>query len=198
MRVTRLVLGLLLVASVASAAPITYTHTGFGSGTFGTLTFGDLAPVSFTITASGDTANRAAIDTGAWYIDNDFASITLDGLGTYVFVTPTRYFVNNGTVGFSRAGLNGADLYDGPYGAVGAWDMLSSVGPVGGSTHLMQWSNAPVSTSGGVLVFNNATTEGVFTAIVGDQPPAVPEPASMLLFGSGLALSGIRRLRKRR
>jgi hypothetical protein len=48
-----------------------------------------------------------------------------------------------------------------------------------------------------LLVFNRNASEATFTAFVGGQPPAIPEPAS-LLPGTGLALGGIRRLRQRR
>jgi hypothetical protein len=171
--------------------PITYVHTGFGSGTLGGVAFGALAPVAFTITALGDTDNVTVC--GATCLDNDNldADILIAGLGTFDFTTATRFFVNSnvGIVGFSRS--SGADLFNGPL--IGPWDMLSSFGPVAGTGNLLQWTNSPVVTDGGVLIFNSGSTAATFTATV----TAVPEPLTLALFGAGLAgLAVIRRRRK--
>jgi hypothetical protein len=184
----------LVVAFSASAlaAPITFTHQGLASGTLDGNPFGDSA---FTIVAQGDTTARET-QGSAFFIDHTSASITIAGLGTFTFLTGTRTFVNNpaNLVGFSRAGSGGADLFNGPNNLVfGAWDMLSSIGPIGGSASTLQWSNTPVNTSGGVLFFDSEASDGVFTAAVGDT--AVPEPTTLLLLGAGTV--GLRVLRRR-
>jgi hypothetical protein len=179
------------IATAASAAPITYIHSGFGSGTIDGDPFGSLAPVAFTITATGDTANIQNCSATCLFIDNDSASIDIAGVGTFTFTTATRYFSNTGNdrIGFSRAGILGADLFNGP--TVVDWDMTSSIGPIVGTGNLLQWLNTPVLTNGGQLVFNSADTAATFEARVG----RVPEPASLLLLGLGVAAYARKRAR---
>jgi hypothetical protein len=179
----------------AAAVPITYVHTGFGSGTLDGVAFGAAAPLSFTITAAGDAANVVSCAALCLSNDNITASIAISGLGTVAFITATRFFANGGVVGFSRAGISGTDLFDGP--AIPPWDMRSSIGPIAGTGSLIQWSGfGSVLTSGGVLVFNNGLSSSTFTATAGET--AVPEPATLLLLGSGLAVAGMRRWFRKR
>jgi len=175
---------LILMSAVATAAPVKIVQTGSGSGTLAAVPF---PSSNFTITALADTSNRAAHSQG-WYIDDTSASIAIDGLGTLDFLTGTRMFVNNAytIVGFSRAGLYGADLFNGPTSAVfSTWDMLTPIGPIAGEGRLMQWTSSPVNTSGGILVFNDGISNATFVAI--------PEPATLALFG----VLGIMLLRRR-
>ena len=184
------------IASLASAAPITYTHSGFGSGTLDGVAFGSLAPVAFTITAQGDTDNRQTVLTGGTLPDRllhqQRQRVDRDrGLGTFDFTTPTRFFSNveNGIVGFSRAGSFGSDLFNGPNG--GGWDMTTSIGPINGDGFL--WWGPDVFTDGGLLEFNRLASDATFEAVVGGS---VPEPASLLLMGAGIALAVRRRVRR--
>jgi hypothetical protein len=109
----------------------------------------------------------------------------IDGVGSFSFITGTRTFDAGGLVGLSRAGSGGADLYD-TFNGGAAYDMISSIGPIASTAHLIQWTNSNVDTSGGVLVFNTAFTDGTFQAITGATP--VPEPAGLALLGlAGLA-----------
>jgi hypothetical protein len=107
----------------AAAVPITYVQTGFGSGILDDVVFGTVeVPLAFTITALGDTDNVAGCGSPCLYNDNTSASITISGVGSFDFISPTRYFANLGVVGFSRAGAGGLDLFDGPNAPI--WDMV--------------------------------------------------------------------------
>lgn len=172
--------------SVALAAPIEFEHLGSGSGTIDGVAFS----ATFAITAVGNTNDRQ--DLGfAFFIDHTSAEINIDGVGLFSFVSGTRTFVNNSahSVGFSRAGFGGADLFNGPTNAAfGSWDMLSSIGPISGGGELLQWGIEDVVTSGGILFFDDFFTDVRFTATV------VPAPASLTL----LSITGIALTRRRR
>ena len=164
----------MLIPAAAPAAIMTFEHVGVGAGSLAGVPF---PASSFTITALGDTAARQSLGFGYW-IDHTSASIAIAGLGSYSFVTGTRTFVSNtgNIVGFSRAGGGGLDLFNGPADpAFGSWDELTPIGPISGQGGLLQWTNIPVDTSGGVLVFDNAANVPItFTAFI-------PEPAAFSL-----------------
>ena len=180
-------------ASPAAAATIELVHTGRGSGSVGKVKFTDAA---FTITAVGDTEKRLPYDTG-FFIDHASATIAIEGVGVFQLMTPTRTFVlhTGNIVGFSRAGLSGGDLFDGPTtDAVHEWDMRSSIGPLSGSSNLLQWSSPAVLTHAGPLLFANAVVPGTFTARV---PPS-GKPAAELDVPAGEVARAVARGRDAR
>lgn len=173
----------MVLAGSSYASVITMIHTGVADGTLGTDIFTNAA---FTITEVGNTGSRVSFGAG-FSVDAISASITISGVGTVNFLTGTRTFVNvdTRTVGFSRAGVLGPDLIEGPSDAqLHTWNMLSSIGPISGDILPLQWTLSPVNTSGGVLVLNSAGNGdrlGTFAATVG-----TPEPLSYWLIGAGI------------
>jgi hypothetical protein len=171
-------------ASICFALPVTFIHEGSGSGTLG----GNAFNTNFVITAQADTNARVTADPGIYFIDHNAAQIALSGIGTFAFTSPTRTFVNNPNmiVGFSRANTDGADLFDGPVNpSFATWNMLTSIGPISGSGELIQWTlagSSQVTTTNGVLIFNNAQV-----AMARVTARVVPEPAAIFL-GLGAAL----------
>ncbi len=187
----KLSLVVLALAVSLSAASIQNTFTGSGSGSIGQTSFSDAA---FTIVALGQTSGVSALTFGNGYaLEHQSASITIEGVGTFDFLTPTRTFVNNDVeaIGFAR-GPDGTDLFnfDTVPGA-DTWDMLSSFSH-SGFGFLLQWADTPVNTTGGVLVFeSNGEVMGSFTSTVGGE---IPEPSSVLLVSTaGLAFFFLRR-----
>jgi hypothetical protein len=169
-----------LMALSSFAAPLFITYTSVGTGTIGTTGFTNAA---FTITESLDTANIQTF-TGGFFINDNSASVAIAGIGTFDFTTATRTFVNNtnDVVGFSGAGVAGADLvYSSGDPAYTTWDMTTSIGPYTDAGTLLQWSLFPVLTTGGTLVFNNASPTVTFQAV------ATPEPTSAAVISLGLA-----------
>lgn len=177
-----------------SAQQIAFTHSGNGSGSIGAISFTD---ADFSIYELADTANRVQTNlfgSAGFYIDDTSASINISGVGSFNFTISTRTFVNNttATVGFARA-LDFMDLFDGPStNAFQTWDMLSSIGPITTTGEIVQWNTPPVTTDGGVLVFNTAlSVPATFEATL------IPEPCSCNLMIWGVAWVTIRLLRSR-
>ncbi len=172
---------LVLAPYPANADVLSLMHWGTGSGTLNGVPF---PPSPFLITDTVDTANRQGF-TGGWFIDDSTASIEITGVGTFQIQTPTRTFVSNTgqLVGFSRAGVNGNDLFNGPVNpAFSTWDMLGPIGPFSGTGGLLQWSlNPQIQTSGGILIFDDRVTDARFQAL--------PEPAALALAGLLAVLS---------
>jgi hypothetical protein len=176
-------------AATAVAAPITFIYTGSGDYT-AQLDGVPFSDADFTIIATGDTDDRQAFS-GGFFIEHLTATISIAGVGTFDFITPTATFVNNSNAaaGFYRSS---GDLYDGSHPVFSTWDMLSSIGPVAAPWDLLQWTVAPVITDGGELVFSNARVDGTFQAIVATQ---VPEPAPLALAALGLLVLAALRTR---
>jgi len=178
-----------LCAASAIAAPITIIQTGSGTGSLGDTPFSNAL---FTITAHGNTDAREFDGFDVYSITHTSATIEIEGLGTYSFLSGTRTFVTQSLAlaGLSRPPIDGFDLYYAPTdSAFATWDMLTSIATISGGSELLQWGVEEVVTSGGVLDFLNGSPEGTFQAIV-------PEPSSIVL--SAFAFIGLAAFARRR
>lgn len=201
------------VASPASAAPITYTFSGFG--------IVDLGPEeslypnydSYKITVTADTSQITG-SSGSFSVPAETATFTISGLladfpsstltsGTFTgtFDGPPGSLVvtafNPGpSVGLSQ-GSNVLDLSVLPNPALNTYNLSTPVGPLGGTSSLISFPSGIPTTSGlFVIAFEQPGTEPTFTASIPGS--LVPEPMSFILFGLGLGGMAAYMLRGRR
>jgi len=187
---------LLAVAMPGSAASITYTFSGTGTGDLNGVPFTDTA---FTITSQANTGSiNPACFTGVYCVRSNPATIAIAGFGPATFTTATEVFDNiSGVLGFERW-FDMPDLLDLSNPAFVTYNLATSIGPIFVPTpfSVNQWncSDGCVNTTQGILNFS-AISNVTFTASTG---PAVPEPATLTLLGLGyLAVGAARRLRRR-
>jgi hypothetical protein len=206
----------------AHAAPITYVQTGTASGMLGAEAFTN---AFVTVTLTGDTTNVVPELFGPFnctfcFVNVDTTTVDIPGIGTatvseatgiWVFgqpvdidddpTTPELPAVIIGTLDDPPA----TDSFTG-IGGTGAmallgYDLTTSIGPV--SSALLGGIGYPtelfLNTDLGALSFTSnisSDPQGTFTATVGVT--AVPEPTTLLLFGSGIAAFAARARRRAR
>lgn len=174
-----------LSAVQASAATITYTISGEGTGVAG----GNPFNTDFTITLTGDTANYGTgLLGGCCDVLDPLASavVSISGLGDFTIAGPTRIGLNNNfdVVFFGRSEIlsDGLDYFD--FTIDPGLDLISAFGVPGTNVSALgQFSG--VATDGGDLTFFSSS-DVRFSSVVG----VIPEPSSWALMIAGFGLAG--------
>jgi hypothetical protein len=207
---------------IAHAAPITYVQTGIASGMLGATPFTDAL---VTVTLTGDTTNVVPELFGPFnctfcFVNVGTTTVEIPEVGTATVTDPTGIWVFAQPVDVdddpTTPELPGViigtideppatDSFTG-LGGTGAmallgYDLTTSIGPV--SSALLGGVGYPtelfVNTTLGALSFADnfsSDPQGTFTATVGLAQ--VPEPTSLLLFGSAVAALAARARRRAR
>ena len=221
-RTAALIVAFLGFVPFAHAAPITYVQTGTASGMLGATSFAD---AFVTVTVTGDTTNVipepfGPFDCAFCFVNVGTTTVEIPGVGTATVTDPTGIWVfgqpvdidDDPTTPELPAVIIGTvdeppatDSFTGLAGtgamALLEYDLTTSIGPI--SSALLGGVGYPtdlfVNTNLGALVFTSnisSDAQGTFTATVGVAQ--VPEPTTLLLFGSGVAAFAARARRRAR
>ena len=185
MRIARVVLGSLLLSSLAFAAhaePITFTETLTGSSYYGPSA-GITEPI--TITGYGDTSNvvySSAEDEYTLLLSS--ATVQMGSGPVETFTGSVEAFEADGFI----AGFEQLSPLDVNIAAVDGFDDPFTNYALNSSISVTDGTQVPASytlfnTTGGSFDFATFSTTATFSSTV---PPAVPEPSSLVLLATGL------------
>ncbi len=214
---TTLVLTVTGFTTAGYATPITYQISGVASGNIGGTAFSNAL---VTLTATGNTAGVVTVFGGPFVAEAlNTTKVTIQGVGTATITDPTEIFSSVIPI------VPDTGLPNLPYVVIGridsppdlesftgigflgssallGYDLRTSIGPItavpggiGFNVHCGPGPDPCLSTTLGTLSFTanfSPTGVGTFSATT------VPEPATLLLVGSGVAVLALRsRSRKR-
>ncbi|WP_158787674.1 PEP-CTERM sorting domain-containing protein [Granulicella sp. L46] len=185
MRIARVVLGSLLLSSLAFAAhaePITFTETLTGSSYYGPSA-GVTEPI--TITGYGDTSNvvySSAEDEYTLLLSS--ATVQMGSGPVETFTGGVEAFEADGFI----AGFEQLSPLDVNIAAVDGFDDPFTNYALNSSISVTDGTQVPASytlfnTTGGSFDFATFSTTATFSSTV---PPAVPEPSSLVLLATGM------------
>jgi hypothetical protein len=177
---------LFALASPAYAVPITYTMTDTASGSLNGVAFSNSTIV---LTETADTTNITERFPGQfWNSGTMTLSVSGGALVTFTDQVALRslHGGNFAWVDFIELTANDEILLD-ENNAFATYFSDTAIGPVT-ATSVLFGGNTGFSTTGGTFILTSAALP-TFTA-------TIPEPASLAIFGAGLAVLGVMR-RKR-
>jgi len=185
LRIARVVLGSLLLSSLAFAAhaePITFTETLTGSSYYGPSA-GVTEPI--TITGYGDTSNvvySSADDEYTLLLSS--ATVQMGSGPVETFTGSVEAFEADGFI----AGFEQLSPLDVNIAAVDGFDDPFTNYALNSSISVTDGTQVPASytlfnTTGGSFDFATFSTTATFSSTV---PPAVPEPSSLVLLATGM------------
>jgi hypothetical protein len=175
-------LGFGLLPTIAAAGSLTYTETFTASGTVNGSPFDGTVMFSLTSDTSLVFGNCGGVS-GVFCTPNTMATVSIQGIGAGTFADLFNVFVNQniGVAGFTDDARE--DILDLANNAFSTYDLKSPIGPLN-TTYFFTDNGVMLGSTLGNIVFDSFSGTPTFQASEGQG--TTPEPASFLLFGSGL------------